>query len=82
MQFSLSFSLYNSIYSRVLLDHFLLEAGLFESKIRIRYACVHLVRFTKEIEHHSNNRSNQETNNRSLCINMHEARSAAENPSP
>ena len=28
---------------------FLLEAGLFESKIRIRYACVHLGGFTKEI---------------------------------
>jgi hypothetical protein len=27
----------------------LLEAGLFESKIRIRYACVHLGGFTKEI---------------------------------
>jgi hypothetical protein len=27
---------------------FLLEAGLFESRIRIRYACVHLGRFTKE----------------------------------
>jgi hypothetical protein len=30
-------------------DHIMLEAGLFESKIRIRYACVHLGRFTKEI---------------------------------
>jgi hypothetical protein len=30
----------------------LLEAGLFESKIRIRYACVHLGRFTKEISRH------------------------------
>jgi hypothetical protein len=27
----------------------LFEAGLFESKIRIRYACVHLGGFTKEI---------------------------------
>jgi hypothetical protein len=27
----------------------LLEAGLFESKIRICYVCVHLGRFTKEI---------------------------------
>jgi hypothetical protein len=27
----------------------MLEAGLFESKIRIRYACVHLGRLTKEI---------------------------------
>jgi hypothetical protein len=25
------------------------EAGLFESKIRIRYACVHHGRFTKEM---------------------------------
>jgi hypothetical protein len=36
-----------------LLDVFLLEAGseagLFESKTRLRYACVHLGRFTKEM---------------------------------
>jgi hypothetical protein len=30
-------------------DSYLFEAGLFESKIRIRYACVHLGGFTKEI---------------------------------
>jgi hypothetical protein len=29
--------------------YFVLEAGLFESKIRIRYACVHLGGVTKEI---------------------------------
>jgi hypothetical protein len=48
--YRLNFQLRKLYYEKKNLNaHGMLEAGLFESKIRIRYACVHLGGFTKEI---------------------------------